>query len=141
MKEETVKAASHRVKAFDLHEYNFIVDETKNHIEGHPMGYYRVEIHKNWCDCEKFQTFRMPCSHVIDACSSVRQDPFLQLSEVYKVMNLFGIYNNNFPVVASEDYWSTYHGDTIYHNENMRRNKKAIPKARELKLKWIQLKK
>ncbi|CAK8537208.1 unnamed protein product [Lathyrus sativus] len=133
MKDETAKAASHRVRAFDRHDYNFIVDETKDHNEGRPMGHYRVEIHKNWCDCEKFQTFCMPCSHIIAACSSVRQDPFLQLSEVYKVVNLFGIYNNSFPVVASEDYLLTYHGDTIYHNKNTKRNKKGRPKSTRIK--------
>ncbi|CAK8533553.1 unnamed protein product [Lathyrus sativus] len=133
MKDETAKAASHRVRAFDRHDYNFIVDETKKHNEGRPMGHYRVEIHKNWCDCGKFQTFHMPCSHVIVACSSVRQDPFLQLSEVYKIMNLFCIYNNSFPVVASEDYWPTYHGDTIYHDENTRKNKKGRPKSTRIR--------
>ncbi|CAK8571481.1 unnamed protein product [Lathyrus sativus] len=129
MRDETSKAASHRVRPFDRHDYSFIVDETMDHNEGRPMGHYRVELHKNWCDCGKFQTFRMPCSHVIAACSTARQDPFLQLSEVYKVVNLFGIYSSSFPVVASEDYWPTYHGDTIYHNENMRRNKKGRPKS------------
>ncbi|CAK8542864.1 unnamed protein product [Lathyrus sativus] len=129
MRDETSKAASHRVRPFDRHDYSFIVDETMDHNEGRPIGHYRVELHKNWCDCGKFQTFRMPCSHVIVACSTARQDPFLQLSEVYKVVNLFSIYSNSFPVVASEDYWPTYHGDTIYHNENMRRNKKGSPKS------------
>ncbi|CAK8564130.1 unnamed protein product [Lathyrus sativus] len=133
MKEETVKEASHRVRAFDSHDYSFIVDETKDYNEGRPMGYYKVEIHKNWCDCGKFQTFCMPRSYVIVACSSVRQDPFLQLSEVYKVVNLFGISNNSFLVVTSEDYWSTYHGDTIYHNENMRRNKKGRSKSTQIR--------
>ncbi|CAK8561297.1 unnamed protein product [Lathyrus sativus] len=129
MKDETSKAASHRVRPFDRHDYSLIVDETMDHNEGRPMGHYRVELHKNWCDCGKFQTFRLPCSHVIAACSSARHDPFLQLSEVYKVVNLFGIYSNSFPVVASKEYWPTYHGDTIYHNENMRRNKKGCPKS------------
>ncbi|CAK8576844.1 unnamed protein product [Lathyrus sativus] len=133
MKDETVKAVSHRVSAFDHHYYNFIIDETKDHNEGQSMGHYKVEIHKIWCECGKFQTFCMPCSHVIAACSNVRQDLFLQLSKVYKVMNLLGIYNNSFLVVASEDYWPTYHGDTIYHNENTRRNKKGRPKSKRIR--------
>ncbi|CAK8572656.1 unnamed protein product [Lathyrus sativus] len=83
-------------------------------------------------------------AQIIDQSQSLEQDEFdvvneeeeepeamvdqmvnLQLSEIYKVVNLFGIYNNNFLVVASDDYWPTYRGDTIYHNKNMRRNKKG----------------
>ncbi|CAK8573218.1 unnamed protein product [Lathyrus sativus] len=129
MKEETIKAASHQVRGFDRHDYSFIVDEINDHNKGWPTRYYRVETHKNWCDCGKFQTFCMPCFHVIAACFNVRQNPFLQLSEVYKVSNLFGISKNRFPMVAIEDYWPTYQGGTSYHNENMRRNKKGRPRS------------
>lgn len=133
MKEETIKVAYHRVRGFNCHDYNFMFDKTKDHNEGRPMGYYRVEIHKNWCGCGKFQTFCMPCSHVIAASSSVRQDPFLQLSDIYKVVNLFGIYNNSFRMVVSEDYSTTYQGDTIYHNEKMRTNKIGRPKSTRIR--------
>lgn len=94
-----------------------------NHNEGQLMRHYWIELHKDWCTYGKFQIFSLHCSYVILACSSVRHDTFLHLSDVYKFLNLFGVFNNSFPIVASEEYWSTYQGDVIFHDENMRRKK------------------
>lgn len=60
MKEETIKARTHVVTRFDPHSYTFSVEETMDHNESRPMGYYRVELHRGWWDCGKFQAFRMP---------------------------------------------------------------------------------
>lgn len=62
------------------------------------------------CHCSMFQ------------CSTRH---ILHLSDVYKFVNLFGIYNKSFLVVASEEYWPIYQGDVIFHNENMRMKKKG----------------
>lgn len=83
--------------------------------------------------CGKFQAFCMFCSHFITSLSIVRQDLFLHLSDIYKVVNLFGVYNNNFPMVFSEEYRPTYQGGVIYHNKNMRRNKKGCPTNTRIK--------
>lgn len=77
----------------------------------------------------------MPCSHVIAACSTVRQDTFLHLFVVYKVVNSFGVYNNSFPVGEKYKYWPTYQGDVIWHNENMRRKKRDRPNNMRIRTK------
>lgn len=104
-----------------------------------PNGDYRVQSNRGWCDCGKFQAFRMRFSHVITTCSYARQDASKHLSDVYKVVNIFNIYNNSFLVVALEDYWLAYQGDIIWHNENMRWKKRVAPKAHELEQKWIRM--
>ena len=108
VKEEVSKANTHVVTMFDYCKDWFSVDEEIDHNEGRPRGYYRVELDKCWCNCEKFQAFRMRCSHVIATCSKARQDPSNLLSATYKVTNLCTAYNNNFPVVTKEDYWHAY---------------------------------
>lgn len=127
MIEETRKANTHRITTFNHHSYNFSVEETMDHNEGRPVGYYRVEIHEGWCDSEKFQAFHMSCSHVIVACSSVHQKPILHLPGVYKVVNLFGVHRNSLSVVARGEYFPTYQRDVIYHDKNIGRNRKGRP--------------
>jgi hypothetical protein len=89
------------------------------------LGQYRLKLDRGWCECRKFQTFRMPCSHVIAACSKVRRDPSYLLSDVYKVISISNLYKISFSVVAKEDYWPEYQGDILWHNEIMRRKKKG----------------
>lgn len=51
------------------------------------MGHYKVDLGTGWCDCGKFQAFRVPCTHVIATCSNVLQNVFFHLSHVYNVVN------------------------------------------------------
>ncbi|CAK8574982.1 unnamed protein product [Lathyrus sativus] len=127
MKEETTKSSTHQVRIFDYRNNVFSVQETMDHGEGKPMGHYKVDLLNGWCDCGKFQAFRVPCSHVIAACSNVRHDAYTLLSDVYRVTNLFGVYSASFPVMPCDEYWPVYEGDQICHNPRMRRNKKGRP--------------
>ncbi|XP_058742223.1 uncharacterized protein LOC131614679 [Vicia villosa] len=127
MKEETAKSSTHHVRIFDYNHNTFSVKETMDHGEGKPMGDYKVNLRDLWCDCGKYQAYRVPCSHVIAACSVVRQDAYALLSNVYRVSNLFGVYSTSFPVLPLDDYWPSFEGDQICHNPLMRRNKKGRP--------------
>lgn len=43
-------------------------------------------------------------SHVIVARSNVRQSVFVHLSDIYKVVNLFGDYDESLPMVPNNEY-------------------------------------
>ncbi|XP_058784552.1 uncharacterized protein LOC131659363 [Vicia villosa] len=126
-KEETAKSSTHHVRIFDYNHNTFSVKETMDHGEGKPMGDYKVNLRDLWCDCGKYQAYRVPCSHVIAACSMVRQDAYALLSDDYRVSNLFGVYSTSFPVLPLDEYWPSFEGDQICHNPLMRRNKKGRP--------------
>lgn len=89
---------------FDYQRHTFSVKETMDYSEWKSMGRYKVDMLNGWSDCGKFQAYRVPCSHVIDTRSGVRQDTYAHLSNVYKVVNLFGVYNIIFPVLPYEKY-------------------------------------
>ncbi|XP_058776138.1 uncharacterized protein LOC131650445 [Vicia villosa] len=133
MKEQSAKANSHNVTSFDRFNRTFNVKEIIDHNEGLPRQQYRVLIDEGWCDCRKFQAFRMPCSHVIAACSYAHQDPLALLSPIYKAETLLGVYNNAFQVMAKEDYWPAYEGDVVWHNDNMRRKKRGRPNSTRIR--------
>lgn len=82
-----------------------------DHGERKHMGHYKVNRINGWCDCGKFQAYCVPCSHVIVACSMVRHNIYALLSNVYKVANLFGVYNTSFPMLPYDEYWPIYEGD------------------------------
>jgi hypothetical protein len=118
-------ANTHRVATFDRQKQTFKVKETMNHNEGRPMGDFLVNLLENWCDCGKFQALHLPCSHVIAACAHSRQAYQLYINDVYKAASVFSVYNNNFPGIQDQSYWSVYHGHTILPNPEMKRSKKG----------------
>ncbi|XP_073226869.1 uncharacterized protein [Cicer arietinum] len=80
-----------------------------------------------------FMAIHVPCSHVITACSYARQNYLVLISDVYKVVNVFNIYKEEFPPIPNEGYWPTYEGETLYHNPQMRRNKKGRPNSTRIR--------
>ena len=124
VKEESIKASTHAVIVFDRHRQNFSVQETMGNSDGRPNLAYAVKLHRSWCDCGKFQAFRIPCSHVIAACAYTRQDAYTHLSDVYKANTIMNVYSQSFSVLPMEDYWPPYKGDIVWHNDEMRRKKK-----------------
>jgi hypothetical protein len=123
------KANTHQVVQFDQINRIFYVRETVNHIEGQPKRIFKVNLDEKWCDCGKFQTLHLPCSHVIAACYSVRQAYQVYISDVYKVANVFRIYDKSFSVVQNKGYWPEYQGDKLWANPEMRRIEKGRPKS------------
>src|SRR3954467_6339649 len=113
IQQESAKANTHRVTEFDRHGHTFSVKETIDHNQGLPRQQYRVNIPDRWCDCGQFQAYRMPCSHVLAACSHTHFDALSLVSEIYKVSTLLNVYDNYFPVVAMEAYWPVYEGETV----------------------------
>lgn len=124
IKEKTAKANTNMITIFELHRHTFSVEETTYHNEWNPKGYYRVKLNRGWCYCRQFQASLMPCYHFITTCSYACQDAFKHLYAVYKVIKVFSVYNNSFPVVEIEEYWPTHRGNIICHNKNIRRKKK-----------------
>jgi hypothetical protein len=79
-----------------------------DHNEGRPNLAYAVKLNRSWCDCEKFQAFRILCSHVIVARTHTRYDAHNHLSDVYKAITVMNVYNKSFSVLPMEEYWPPY---------------------------------
>ncbi|CAK8534128.1 unnamed protein product [Lathyrus sativus] len=133
MKEDAIKANTHAITVFDRHRQTFSVQEIMDHNEGRPNLSYAVSLNRCWCDCGKYQAFRLPCSHVIAECAHARQDAYGYLSDVYKVINVMNAYNEGFAVLPIKDYWPPYQGDIVWHNDDMRRKKKGRPNSKHIR--------
>ncbi|CAK8535186.1 unnamed protein product [Lathyrus sativus] len=88
-------------------------------------GSYAVRLYRCRCDCGKYQAFSVPCSRDIAACAHAPQDAYSHLSDVYKAINVMNVYSKGFAVLPMEEYWPSYQGDIVWHNDGMRRKKKG----------------
>ncbi|CAK8537581.1 unnamed protein product [Lathyrus sativus] len=75
-----------------------------DHNEGMPNLSYVVKLNRCWCDCGKYQAFRVHCSHVILACAHARQDAYSILSDIYKAITIMNVCNEDFAVLPMEEY-------------------------------------
>ncbi|KAI5425822.1 hypothetical protein KIW84_031589 [Lathyrus oleraceus] len=125
IEEKVTKSNSHKVMQFDCHRLCILVQETMNHNGGRPTTHFDVDLKNQTCECGRFQIFHVPCSHVIVARSSIRQYYFVHIVDVFKVVNIFKVYEDSFHGVPTETTWPQYEGDTFFHNDSMRRKKKG----------------
>ncbi|XP_050897911.1 uncharacterized protein LOC127104800 [Lathyrus oleraceus] len=105
IKEEVIKSNSHTVMQFDRERFCYLVHETVHHSDGRPTTHYNVDLQNLTCECGRFQTFHVPCSHVIAACSSLRQDYSVHIADVFKVVNVFKVYEESFIGIPTETSW------------------------------------
>ncbi|XP_058761446.1 uncharacterized protein LOC131634842 [Vicia villosa] len=133
MTEEVNKASSHNVYQFDRERFYFMVAERINRNDGRPTGTYGVDLRKRTCDCGKFQAFHLPCSHVIAACESIRQDYTIHIPDVFKIQHVFKVYQQSFQILPHQDNWPQYRGPTLCHDETMRRKKRGRPNSTRIR--------
>ncbi|XP_050916681.1 uncharacterized protein LOC127131827 [Lathyrus oleraceus] len=103
MTEEVSKANTHNVMQFDRERFYFMVQEKINQNDGRPTGTFSVDLRKQHCDCGKFQAFHLPYSHVIVACSSIRQNYSIHIPDVFKILNAFKVYKESFLGLTHEE--------------------------------------
>ncbi|CAK8539746.1 unnamed protein product [Lathyrus sativus] len=133
MADEVARANTHNVMQFDHERFCFMVQEKINQNNGRPTSTFSVDLRNRLCDCGKFQAFHLPCSHMIAACSSIRQDYIIHIPEVFIVLNIFKVYKESFSGLPHEENWPKYEGFTLCHDDSMRRNKKGRPTSSRIR--------
>lgn len=141
MTEEVSKSNTHKVIQFDCERFQFMASERINQNDDRSIGTFSVDIRKQWCDCEKFWVFHLPCSHVITTYSSICHDYSMHISYIFKVFNVFKVYKERFLGLPHEDNWPQYDGFTLCHDAFMRRKKKGRSHNTRLEQKWTMLRK
>ncbi|CAK8576218.1 unnamed protein product [Lathyrus sativus] len=134
MTDEASKSSSYNVIQFDRERFCFMVAENINQRDGRPLGTFSVDLKRGWCDYGRFQTFHLPCSHVIATRASIRQDHNMHIPDVFKVLSVFKVYNKSFLGLSHQQNWPTYEGFTLCHDETMRRNKKGRPNSTRIRI-------
>ncbi|KAH1198133.1 hypothetical protein GmHk_18G051760 [Glycine max] len=79
------KYVTYHVESYDRQNKTFTLTETINP--------HKVYLETQKCDCRKFQAFHMPFHHIIIACAHFCIDQWSYVSPVYRLQNVFNVYN------------------------------------------------
>ncbi|RZB41147.1 Lysine-specific demethylase JMJ25 [Glycine soja] len=108
MQENQHIATSHYVRMYVRETGEFEVQEIANtRLDRRAMA-CTVKLNEWSCDCGQFQALRLPCLHAIAACvfCNLNYDDFVD--PVYKLENIFKVYQHHFHSLGSEDTWPQY---------------------------------
>lgn len=105
IEEDVIKSNSRKVMQFDRQRFFFLVQETMNHNDSKPTTHFNVDLKNQMYEYGRFKTLHVPCSHVIAVCSSIRQDYYVHIADVFKVVNVFKVYEESFLEVPIETTW------------------------------------
>jgi len=96
-------ATSHFVCMYVRETREFEVQEIANVWLGRRAMACVVKLNEWSCDCGQFQVFRLTCSHAIAARAfcNLNHDDFVD--PVYKLENIFKVYQHHFHSLGSED--------------------------------------
>jgi len=103
MQENQHIATSHYVRMYVQETGEFEVQEIANTRLGRRAMTCTVKLNEWLCDCGQFQALRLPCSHAIAACAfcNLNYDDFVD--PVYKLENIFKVYQHHFHSLGSQD--------------------------------------
>ncbi|XP_057740335.1 uncharacterized protein LOC130957498 [Arachis stenosperma] len=120
------------VTLYDRHQSEYTVAETTP-TGTFSLGSYRVSLKDHRCDCGHFQALHYPCCHAIACCAYSRLNWASYVHEVYRMSEVFNVYNQGFLPPIPEGLWPPYAGPTIIPDPNMRRAKEGRPKATRIR--------
>ncbi|XP_073223370.1 uncharacterized protein [Cicer arietinum] len=129
LNKERAMSNSHEVVIHNRAHSIFTVKELVRPPSGRPVGTFKVDLDKRWCDCGEFQALHYPCSHVIAACSFIHHDYMMYVSSKYTLQCIFDVYKEEFPAIPLQSYWPEYNGIELCHNPAMRRDPKGRPQS------------
>lgn len=94
------RASGHHVKIFDRDTWLFEVVTRKVGLKG--GNSHTVRILESTCSCGKWQTYRIPCSHLIACCAHVKMKYEGFVGEWYKLENVSRVYSGIFEPIPKK---------------------------------------
>ncbi|XP_015946046.1 uncharacterized protein LOC107471119 [Arachis duranensis] len=120
------------VTLYDRHQAEYTVAETTP-TGRFSLGSYRVSLKDHRCDYGHFQALHYPCCHAIACCAYSHLNWASYVHEVYRMSEVFNVYNQDFVPPIPEGLWPPYAGPTIIPDPNMRRAKEGRPRATRIR--------
>ncbi|XP_074322855.1 uncharacterized protein LOC141659827 [Apium graveolens] len=100
------RASGHHVNVFDRDTWVFTVTTLKRGQKG--GNEHIVRLMENICTCNKWQTFHIPCSHVLACCANQNLDYTTLVSKWYRLDNARNVYGSAFEPLPDEDRWPLF---------------------------------
>ncbi|XP_074284192.1 uncharacterized protein LOC141608748 [Silene latifolia] len=124
LEENCQKGAYHKVVAFDHVGWVYQVTTRRG---SRPMSHgnhlHTVDLSKRTCTCNKFQTYKYPCSHVYAVCKKKGLNATQFVDIAYSTGEHLASYASKFHPLKDEAYWGPYNGPKIVCDEQNKRGK------------------
>ena len=90
-----------------------------------------VNLVQKTCTCQKWQIYKIPCSHVIAVCQSQHLQPDQYIDRCYTMEEQLACYASKFKPVLDATYWKEPDFPKLYPNSTIRRER-GRPKVSQL---------
>ena len=118
------KAPKHSVTVFS-HEDGLFEVRTPINPNSAYRGNHRHEVNlrQNTCSCQKWQVYKIPCSHVIAVCKYQGISAMRYIDRCYHLEEQVACYAPRFRIVPDSVHWNEPNFPVLYPNVKLRREK------------------
>lgn len=117
------RASGHHVRLFDRNTLVFEVTTMKHGQKGGNKQI--VQLHDHICTCNKWQTYHIPCSHVLACCANVGLQYTSFIDDCYKLENARKVYAGHFQPILNQSDWPSLIGFPLVLHDDENITKKA----------------
>ncbi|KAI5649312.1 hypothetical protein M9H77_35317 [Catharanthus roseus] len=117
----------HREEAENFTTYNLregiYMIKSPIRVSGTGNNVYTLRLNNKFCICQKWQTYTLPCSHVLAVCRKNRSRTDAYIPEIYLRQTYRKIYQANFYPVFSENFWRDVPLNLTFYPPNIKKER------------------
>ncbi|KAE8653889.1 neurofilament medium polypeptide-like [Hibiscus syriacus] len=121
-------ATSMVVHNFDRVDHTFVVSCIRRNVGGEDQT-FRVDLRHKWCDFGRFQAWKYPCAHAVDACMYAGVSAYTYVDECFHLRMILNVYSYAFRQIPNKSYWPKKDYDEWLPNPMLRRSPKGRPES------------
>ncbi|KAI5668970.1 hypothetical protein M9H77_18823 [Catharanthus roseus] len=130
-----MKSREHKVTTYNPREGIYMV-RSPIRVSGTENNVYTLRLNNKSCSCGKWQTYTLPCSHVLAVCSKKGSRTDTYVPEIYLRQMYRRTYQANFHPVLSENFWRDVPFNLTFYPPNMK-NEQGRKQTSYFRGKWI----
>ncbi|KAI5659778.1 hypothetical protein M9H77_28571 [Catharanthus roseus] len=115
-----MKPREHKVTTYNPREGIYVV-RSPIRVSGTGNNVYTLRLNNKSCSCGKWQTYTLPCSHVLAVCRENRSRTDTYVPEIYSRQTYRRTYQANFHLVLSENFWRDIPLNLTFYPPNMKK--------------------
>ncbi|KAI5678619.1 hypothetical protein M9H77_09569 [Catharanthus roseus] len=92
-------------------------------VSGIGNNVYTLRLNNKFCSCGKWQTYTLPCSHVLAVCRENGSRTDAYVPEIYSRQTYIKTYKVNFHPVLSENFWRDVPFNLTFYPSNIEKER------------------
>ncbi|KAI5673666.1 hypothetical protein M9H77_14030 [Catharanthus roseus] len=117
-----MKSREHKVTTYNPREGIYMV-RSPIWVSGTGNNVYTLQLNNKSCSCGKWQTYILPCSHVLAVCRENGSRTDTYVPEIYSRQTYRRTYQANFHPVLSENFWRDVPFNLTFYPPNMKKER------------------